>query len=83
VIFKSRSVKAASEEGKYEVAGELTMHGQTKPVTITLEKVGASSDRIGFEGILDINKKDFGIQGVQGLGDDIRLIIAFQGVKKK
>src|SRR5438552_5193570 len=36
--FKSTSVKAAGEN-KMEVTGDLTIHGQTKPITVTLEHV--------------------------------------------
>jgi polyisoprenoid-binding protein YceI len=80
VTFKSNSVKPAGDN-KLEVSGELTMHGQTKPVTATLEKIGAANGRVGFEGVFDIKRSDFGIKGVQGIGDDVRLIVAFQGVK--
>ena len=83
VTFKSKSVRPGEGDGKYVVEGELTMHGQTKPVTMALEKTGEVKDRIGFEGVMDINKKDFAITGVQGVGDEIRLIVAFQGVRKQ
>ncbi|HZN67843.1 MAG TPA: YceI family protein [Tepidisphaeraceae bacterium] len=83
VTFKSKSVKAGDGDGKYVIEGELSMHGQTKPVTMALEKTGQSKDRIGFEGVMDINKKDFSITGVQGVSDEIRLIAAFQGVRPK
>ena len=68
ISFKRKSVKKAEGDNKFQVSGDLTMHGQTRPVTATLEKIGAGND--------------FGIKGVQGVGDDVRLIIAFEGVKQ-
>jgi polyisoprenoid-binding protein YceI len=82
ITFKSKSVKPGEGENKFVVGGDLTMHGQTKPVTATLEKIGAANNRIGFEGILEIKRSDFGIKGVLGVGDEVRLIIAFEGVKQ-
>ena len=79
--FKSTSVKAG-ESGRYEVSGTLTMHGQARPVTATVEKIGSGGNRIGFEGAMEVKRSDFGVKGVQGVGDDVRVIIAFEGVKK-
>jgi polyisoprenoid-binding protein YceI len=81
VTFKSKSVKAAGEN-KYEVSGDLTMHGQTKPVTIALDKIGSKGDLIGFEGRTEVKRSDFGIKGIQGVADEVQLTIAFEGKKK-
>jgi polyisoprenoid-binding protein YceI len=81
INFKSTSVKAG-ESGRYEVSGTLSLHGQTKPVTTTLQKIGSAGNRIGFEGTMDVKRSDFGIKGVQGVADEVRVIIAFEGVKK-
>ena len=82
VAFKSKSVKAADGDSRFEVSGDLTLHGQTKPVTLQLEKIGTAGNRIGFEGVMEIRRSDFGIRGVQGVADEVRLIVAFEGVKK-
>jgi polyisoprenoid-binding protein YceI len=81
VSFKSKSVKAAGEN-KYEVSGDLSMHGQTRPVTIVLDKIGSKGDLIGFEGRAEVKRSDFGIKGVQGVADEVQLTIAFEGKKK-
>jgi polyisoprenoid-binding protein YceI len=81
ITFKSTSVEGAGSN-RYKVNGQLTMHGVTKPVTMTLEKIGSSADRIGFEGTMEVKRSDFGIKGVQGVGDEVRLTIAFEGAKK-
>ena len=82
VSFKSTAVEPAGT-GRYKVAGQLTLHGVTKPVTMSLEKTGAAKDRVGFEGTMDIKRSDFGMKGVGGVSDEVRLIAAFQGVKKQ
>jgi polyisoprenoid-binding protein YceI len=82
ITFKSKSVKPAGDN-KLEVTGDLSMHGQTKPVTATLEKIGSAGGRVGFEGTFDVKRSDFGIKGVQGVGDEVRLIIAFEGQKQQ
>ncbi|MEM9493214.1 MAG: YceI family protein, partial [Myxococcota bacterium] len=41
LTFKSTAIKAADKPGMYEVAGELGLHGQTKPVTAMVEHTGA------------------------------------------
>jgi len=50
----------------FSVTGDLTIRGVTKPVTVPLEFQGAATDpfgnaRIGFEGSLVINRKDWGV----------------------
>ena len=81
VNFKSTSVRSAGD-GKYEVAGDLTLHGKTKPVTVTLEKIGSNGAVVGFEGTMEIRRSDFGMKSMQGVSDEVRLILAFEGKKK-
>lgn len=59
VNFKSKSVRSAGEN-KFEVTGDLTMHGQTRPVTIAMEKIGSNGTIIGFEGKTEVKRSDFG-----------------------
>jgi polyisoprenoid-binding protein YceI len=54
ITFKSTSVKKAGDN-KLEVTGDMTMHGQTKPITVTLEQGGPTDvprmgKRAGFSG---------------------------------
>ena len=86
IEFKSTSVKQVSD-GKYEVAGDLTMHGQTKPITINVEKVGQSSTqqfgpRIGYAASFTVKRSDFGIAAMpQVVGDDVLLMVGFETTK--
>ncbi len=51
---------------EYDVTGDLTIKGVTKPVTIRFEHTGAAVDpfgnhRIGLEGSVTVNRKDWGV----------------------
>ena len=63
--FVSRSVTAKGDG--YEMQGDLTIKGVTKPVTIDWELTGTARDpfgnlRAGFEGRGVITRKDWGIE---------------------
>jgi polyisoprenoid-binding protein YceI len=65
ITFKSTSVAAAGNDS-YEVTGDLTIRGVTKPVTFEAERSGPVTDpwgntRVGFEGSLQVNRKDWGV----------------------
>lgn len=54
------------DPGVYRVTGDLTIKGQTHPITVDFEYTGAAVDpygnqRIGFEGATTINRKDWGV----------------------
>ena len=65
--FQSTSFAAAEEMGEnmYTVEGELTLHGETKPVTAYFEWLGVGEFRgnpIGaFEAQMEIKRSDFGM----------------------
>ena len=87
INFKSTQVKEV-DANNVEVTGDLTMHGVTKPVTMKMERIGAGKDprgsmRMGWESIFDIKRSDFGMKSMlQGIGDDVRCIVAIEGVRK-
>ncbi len=91
ITFESTGVKAIKDG--YEVTGNLTMHGVTKPVTFALgggKKAefppGSGSSRTGFSTELIIKRSDFGV-GLEkfagALGEDVHVAISFEGVQKK
>jgi polyisoprenoid-binding protein YceI len=66
LTFKSTSFK--KEKGnEYKVTGDLTMHGVTKPVTLTATLVGTTvhpmskKEMAGFRITGNINRMDFGV----------------------
>src|SRR3954467_5035802 len=59
---------AVAETGppSFEVTGDLALKGVTNPITIPFEYEGAATDpfgnqRVGFEGAVAINRKDYGV----------------------
>jgi polyisoprenoid-binding protein YceI len=87
IDFKSSSVKPV--KGGYEVSGDLTLHGETKPITFTLEGGEILTDprmgtKTGFFGDFVIKRNDFGV-GKPGpmLGEDVHVSIGLEGTKKK
>ena len=85
--FKSTAVKNTGA-GKFEVTGDLTINGITKPVTFTLTKSGEGDSpfkdhRLGFETNFTIKRSDFGIKFMpELLEDSVWLLISVEGVRK-
>ena len=89
ITFESTGVKAIKDG--YEVTGNLTMHGVTKPVTFALVG-GKTADfppgtpRTGYSTELIIKRSEFGVGKAlfaNALGEDVHVAISFEGVKKK
>ncbi len=64
--FRSTAVVKTSDD-TYEMTGDLTLKGVTKPVTLSWEATGTAkdpfgNDRVGFEGKGTLNRKDWGIE---------------------
>jgi len=87
ISFKSTSVKKG-EGNSYAVAGELTMHGVTKPLTLTVNLVGTGefppgAHRAGLDTTFSVKLSDFQIKGLPGAVDDeIHLVVDTEGVKQ-
>jgi len=82
ISFTARHVSVA-HKGVAQVAGDLTMHGVTRPVTLLAKFNGAGINPIdkaytvGFEVSGHVKRSDFGIsQYVPMVGDDVTLIIS-------
>ena len=93
IKFESTSFVKESGEN-YQLTGNLTMKGVTKPVTLEAEYGGSAVDfygnhKAGFEVTGKVNRKDFGLTwgavteaGSIVLGDDVKLIINVQFTKQ-
>lgn len=65
ITFESTEVPFTGQDD-FEVTGNLTIKGITKPVTLQVEFFGAAEDpfgntRLGFSARTKINRKDFGV----------------------
>lgn len=93
ITFKSTSIKKISDK-KYELEGELTMHGVTKKVKWELKYNGTIKDpygnnRAGFKATTTINRKDFGVSwnktldaGGLALSDEVSISVNVELTKK-
>ncbi len=64
ITFSSTKVERDGDE--WLITGDLTIKGETQPITIPFESNGSARDpfgnlRIGFEGGTSINRKDWGL----------------------
>lgn len=92
ITFESTSV-SAKDEDTYEIAGDLTMHGVTHPITLTAELGGQETDpfgndRVGLEVTGEIARSDWGMKFNMALGsgnlavsDKIKLDLDISAVK--
>jgi len=93
ISFESTSFKKI-DEGDYELTGNLTLHGATKPVTLSTEFGGLMKDpwgntKAGFSITGKINRKDWGLNWNSALetggvlvSDEVKLNIELQFIKQ-
>jgi polyisoprenoid-binding protein YceI len=84
--FRSTSVKA-SGKGRYQINGELTLHGVTRPVVLdaTLNKIGEHPSRkvpaIGFNATATLRRSEFGLQQfLPNIADEVQLRITTEAL---
>jgi polyisoprenoid-binding protein YceI len=84
MTFKSTSSKRGAD-GMWDVTGDLTMHGVTKPITAKVEVTGMSKGRggdvAGFEASFVVDRSQFGMNyGVEkgAIGKDVRVIVGLE-----
>jgi polyisoprenoid-binding protein YceI len=88
ISFKSKSVQKL-ESDKYQVAGDLSFLGKTKEITVIVQDLGTAKGpkgehRHGAEAAFAIERGDFGMTyGSPTVGDEVRILAAFSGVKKE
>jgi polyisoprenoid-binding protein YceI len=93
IIFKSTQVERKGED-EYAVTGDLTIHGVTRPVTLSVEgptppqKDPWGNVRIGLEATTKIDRKDFGLTWNTALetggilvGDTVHITIEAEFIK--
>jgi polyisoprenoid-binding protein YceI len=65
IVFESTSAEKI-DDTTYRLTGDLTIRGTTRPVSIDFEYTGSAKDpfgnnRVGFEGSVQVNRKDWGL----------------------
>ena len=83
----SRAPRSRRSEG-YEVTGDFTLHGVTRPITFTLmggrkAEFPKGVHRTGFSTDFSIKRADFGIDKFEKmLGENVYVSVSFEGTKK-
>lgn len=89
IRFQSTRVKPL-DAGRFEVTGDLSLHGVTKPVTTVFAYTGSGKSFldesvfvVGFEGKLSIKRSDFGMDYAIGpVGDDVELTLGVEAIRQ-
>jgi polyisoprenoid-binding protein YceI len=93
IHFKSTRIEAAGQD-RYTMTGDLTIKGNTRPVTLNVHKYGEFNDpqmghRIAYSAEGQINRKDFGLtfnmmlDGRWLVSDEVQIMIEGEFVEKK
>ena len=93
MTFKSTKVEAAGQD-RFTMTGDLTIKGNTRPVTLSVVKYGEFNDpnmghRIGYSAEGKINRKDFGLtfdmmlDGRFIVSEEIKIFIEGEFVEQK
>ena len=84
ITFTTSEVTSTGEK-TFDLKGDMTMHGVTKPVTLKGKVIGVITDqrsqklKAGAELTTTINRLDFGVGGETAtLGDDIDILIRLE-----
>jgi polyisoprenoid-binding protein YceI len=86
--FDSVNVTFDSQGNPATVQGNLTLHGVTKPVTLTVTPIAtglgpAGETRVGFHAVTSIKRTDFGMKNLLALaGDQVTITMNIEAVKQ-
>lgn len=78
ITFKSTSIRETRVEGyavAWEVSGDLSLHGVSKPLTFVLKQIGKGEDRrgnynVGLQADFTIKRSEFGMTNMIEMGGD-------------
>ena len=92
--FVGREVREVQKD-QFKIAGDLTIHGVTRPVVLDAEFGGVAKDpwgnsRAAFTAMTVIDRKDFGLtwnklleSGGLLVGEDVRILLEIECIQKK
>ena len=93
LTFVSREVKQRNV-AEFDVVGDLTIRGNTRPVTLGVAYLGSAKDpwgneKLAFEAETTLNRKDFGLHWNAALetggflvGDEVRVQLSIQAIAR-
>lgn len=87
ITFKSTRIRQL-KPNLYEVTGDLTLHGTTKPITVRVRKIAEGrnfkgAQVVAFEGSFTIKRSEFGMRGLFNLaGDEVSIYFSVQGIQR-
>jgi len=93
LTFTSTAIRPIGSD-RYEVAGDLTIRGVSRPVTLEAVYLGHATDpwgneRIAFEAETTVNRKDYGLNwnavletGGFLVGDEVKISLSVQAVRQ-
>ncbi|NMC63895.1 MAG: YceI family protein, partial [SAR324 cluster bacterium] len=93
IVFKSKEIKNIKADS-FDVLGDLSIRGVTKPVTLNVSVGGVVKDpwgkeRAGFSATTKINRRDFGLTwsklmetGGLVVDDEVFITLDIEGVKE-
>jgi polyisoprenoid-binding protein YceI len=94
ITFESTAIKSTAKPNAYQVIGDLTLHGVTRPALLAVEFGGAAKDRDGNARVAfmvrgTLNRKDYGIswnkaldQGAVLVGDDVEVTLNLEASRQ-
>jgi polyisoprenoid-binding protein YceI len=92
MVFRSKRIEQQCDG--YTCVGDLTMHGVTKEIAIPVEITGRQTDlqgkdRIGFEGELTLDRREFGLtynallaNGGPVVGNEVKIQLSIEAVRE-
>lgn len=88
ITFVSTSVSVGQDNKSLKLIGNLSLHGETREITIPLTKTGEGKgpygkERIGFAGRFTVKRSEFGMTNmVPQIGDDVSILISLEGIRQ-
>lgn len=83
LTFTSRAWKKTADD-RYEISGDFSLHGVSKPITVTAEKTGEGKGmkgepRLGFETTFTIKRSDYGMTTMVGpVADEVKITLTVE-----
>jgi polyisoprenoid-binding protein YceI len=93
ITFRSTKIERAGDE-RIRVAGDLTIHGVTRPIILDVQEEGRGKDpwggeRAGFSGTTTIDRREYGLQWNQALehggwliGHDVKITLDVELIRQ-